>query len=90
MSEQAAEATADSVDAERQRQAAQAAQEATYLHLKVTLTMSLSHRLLLSPPRVPSLTTPVLLLATHAHQHLLTRQQTLWHMNSLSASANAQ
>ena len=36
-SEQAAAAAADSVDAERQRQAARAAQEAAYLHLKVLL-----------------------------------------------------
>lgn len=34
-SEQAAEAAADGVDAERQRQAARAAQEAAFLHLKV-------------------------------------------------------
>ncbi len=41
-SEQAAQAAADSVDAERQRQAARAAQEATFLHLKVL------HKLLLA------------------------------------------
>ena len=35
VSEQAAEAAADSVDAERHRLAARAAQEAAYLHLKV-------------------------------------------------------
>ena len=38
-SEQAAQAAADAVDAERQRQAARAAQEATFLHLKVLLKL---------------------------------------------------
>lgn len=36
VSEQAADAAADSVEADRQRQAARAAQEATYLYLKVS------------------------------------------------------
>lgn len=38
-SEQAAQAAADSVDAERLRQAARAAQEATFLHVKVLLKL---------------------------------------------------
>lgn len=46
-SEQAAEAAADGVDAERQRQAARAAQEAAFLHLKV-------HSLLLSVTTEPA------------------------------------
>lgn len=41
-SEHAAQAAADSVDAERQRQAARAAQEATFLHLKVLLNLLLA------------------------------------------------
>lgn len=36
VSQQAAEAAADSVDADRQRNIARAAQEATYLHVKVS------------------------------------------------------
>ena len=44
VSEQAAQATAESLDADRQRQAAKAAQEATFLHLKVAT---------LHPPATP-------------------------------------